>query len=84
MTGGKNLYVLPVVENGELLRYYCLVDPIEGASCAWLLLRDSNVNTEMLSHGICEQSDVALMLHSFRADLSLGSESYEWTNATIH
>jgi len=84
MANGKNLYVLPVNENGEILCYYCLIDPIEDTSCIWFLLRDSLGNAEMLSHGICEQNDVDLMLHSLRTDLSLGDVVYEWTNETIH
>lgn len=80
----KNLYVLPVIENEEVLCYYCLVDPGEDTSCVWLLLRDGPGYAEMLSHGVCEQSDVDLMLHSLRTDLSLGDVVYEWTNATIH
>jgi hypothetical protein len=80
----KNLYVLPVVENGEALCYYCLIRPIESTHCIWFLLRNGARAIELLSHGVCGHVDVDLMLDSFRTDLSLNCEPQEWTKTAIH
>ena len=75
----RNLYVLPVIENGEASSYYCLVSLMSGG-CSWVLLRDE----ELLCHGVCDIDDVGLMLDSLRMDLSLSGGSQEWVTTTIH
>lgn len=79
MINSRNLYVLPVIENGQALSYYCLVSLMIGG-CTWVLLRDE----ELLSHGVCNTDDVGLMLDSLRIDLSLSGGSQEWATKTIH
>ncbi len=82
MSDGKNLYTLPVIENGKVRSYYCLVRAIE-THCEWMLMREGP-ESELLSHGICEPDDVVLMLGALQADLALGKKVFEWTRETIH
>jgi len=75
----RNLYVLPVIENGKAFSYYCLVSLVD-IDCRWMLMR----NDEFLSHGVCGIDDVSLMLDSLRTDLYLSEEGRDWATATIH
>ncbi len=80
MVNSRNLYVLsPVIENGEILSYYCLVSLVN-VDCNWMLMRDD----ELLCHGVCDRNDVGLMLNSLSTDLSLSGGSRKWATATIH
>ncbi len=80
MVHSQNLYVLsPIIENGEVLSYYCLVNFVN-VDCNWMLLR----NDKLLCHGICGRNDVSLMLDALCADLSLSGGSHEWVTTTIH
>ena len=79
MVYSRNLYVLPVIENGEALSYYCLVNPVN-SGCNWMLMRED----ELLSHGVCDMDDIGLMLDSLRTDLSMSGGTQEWATATIH
>jgi hypothetical protein len=79
---GRNLYTLPVLENGTSFRYYCLVSELDDGLqaspvCTWILLKDHF----MLSQGLCEKEDVPLMLEALRADLKGFSD---WHTVTIH
>ena len=73
----KNLYALPVEENGRAFSYHCLVSRVATPTCAWVLVRGGDV----LSSGLVEDDDVELMLKALRADLNGRSE---WQNCTIH
>ncbi len=76
----QNLYVLsPVIENGKVLSYYCLVNLVN-VDCDWVLMRDD----ELLCHGVCDRDDIGLMLDSLCTDLSLSGGNREWATATIH
>ena len=73
----KNLYALPVEENGRVFSYYCMVSRLAAPTYTWALVRGGSV----LSTGLVEDDDVALMLEALRADLNGRSE---WKSCTIH
>ena len=73
----KNLYALPVMENGRAFNYHCLVSKIDTPTCSWALVRGGDV----LSTGLVEDVDVDIMLGALRADLNGRSE---WQICTIH
>ncbi len=73
----KNLYALPVKENGRVFSYHCLVSRLDTPTCTWTLVRGGDV----LSSGLVEDDDVVLMLEALRTDLNGRSK---WKNCTLH
>jgi hypothetical protein len=73
----KKLYSLPVNENGRAFNYHCLVSRIDFPTCSWILVRGGDI----LSTGLVEDNDIALMLRAMCADLNGRSG---WLHCTIH
>jgi len=73
----KNIYALPVRENGGNSSYYCLVMSSGTPTYSWVLIRGN----DLLSTGVCADTDVDLMLDALRVDLD---DTSEWSPRTIH
>jgi hypothetical protein len=73
----KQLYALPVKENGRSFSYYCLVTSVDTTTRFWALVRGGDI----LSTGVIEDDDVDLMLKALHTDLNGRSE---WRPTTLH
>lgn len=74
---GKNLYSLPVTENGITCNYHCLVVSAFAPTCSWVLVRGGTV----LSTGVVEDEDIGVMLKALQTDLNGQSA---WKKQTLH